>query len=454
MTAAHSVAIDRTQQRLGPIWLTPGIGPRNVMALFYAGMMTIVFVTAMGILNPYLLNVHLEMDPDIQGNFMGNLTVIAEIVTMFVVVMAGTLSDRLGRRSLYVAGFLILGTILFFLPLVREPDVMIVLRVIMSAGFGVCLMMLASTIADYPQNPSRGKLISFNGVITGLGVLFIASLLFGRMPKLFADRGVDALSAGNYTFWILAIVALVSAIITCLGLKGGRTTSDRPREPYFQLLRTGMTEVRKNSRLVLTGFAYFVSRGDLLVLVTFMSMWIVNAGIAQGMTKPDAQATAGMLFGLSQLAMILFTPVMGLIIDRLDRVTALAIAMAIATVGYLALGLAGDPFGSWLIYPVIVLAGAGEAAVVVSGPALVGQEAPVRVRGSIVGLVGFCGTVGVLINAKIAGELFDLVSNQAPFTYMAVLNALVCIGAIGVRLYYGASRGAAAEQDAESTPLA
>jgi hypothetical protein len=63
--------IDRSQRRLGPIWLTPGIGPINVLTLFFAGMMTIVFVTGIGVLQPYLLNEHLNMPNSEQGNFIG-----------------------------------------------------------------------------------------------------------------------------------------------------------------------------------------------------------------------------------------------------------------------------------------------------------------------------------------------------------------------------------------------
>ena len=164
---------------------------------------------------------------------------------------------------------------------------------------------------------------------------------------------------------------------------------------------------------------------------TIRAAWVMRAA--------EAQATAGRLFGVSQLAMLMFTPIMGIMVDRFDRVTALAIAMAIATVGYLALGLVGDPFTSrWMILCAI-LGGAGEACVVVSGPALVGQEAPARIRGSIIGMVGMFGAVGVLVHSKIAGMLFDA--------------WIICVAAIAVRVVYGPSKGAVHDQlvaDAEA----
>ena len=446
MPKSAPVEVDQSQRNLGPIWLSPGVTRFNVLALFYCCALTIVFVTTLGLLYPYLLHEHLKMPTDIQGDFTGNLTVIAEIAAILVVVPAGMLSDRLGRRPLYVIGFLIVAASFALLPLVRSPGVLILVRVLMAVGLSTCLMMLASVIADYPQNPSRGKLISINGVITGVCVVLVASLLFAQLPSYFIERGFAPIQSGTYTFWLVAAAALAAALVARLGLKGGHATRQREFTPFVKLLRTGMGEVRKNPRLGLTCAAYFVSRGDLAIFVIFFSLWIVAVGTDAGVSVADAQSTAGRLFGVSQLAMLLFTPVMGVIVDRFDRVTALAIAMAIATVGYLALGLVGDPFSSSWIYLVAILGGAGEACVVVSGPALVGQEAPARIRGSIIGMVGLFGAVGVLIHSKIAGMLFDVWMYQAPFVYMAVFNAIVCVAAIVVRVVYGSSKGAVHEQ--------
>lgn len=438
--------VDRSQRRLGPIWLSPGITPLNVLVLFYSCALTIVFVTSLGLLYPYLLHEHLQMPTEVQGDFTGNLTVISEIVTIVIVVLAGTFSDRLGRRPLYVAGFVVVAISFALLPLISSAWVMYPVRILMAIGLSTCLMMLASIIADYPQNPSRGKLISINGVLTGICVVVLASLVFGQLPSYFSGRGFTPIEAGTYTFWLVAGAALFTALVARFGLKGGHATIHRERLPLRQLVSNGLGEVRKNPRLGLTCAAYFVSRGDLAIFVIFFSLWIVAVGTDAGMSAAEAQATAGKLFGVSQLAMLLFTPIMGVLVDRFDRVTALAIAMAIATAGYLAIGVVGDPFSSSWIYPAAILGGAGEACVVVSGPALVGQEAPARIRGSIIGLVGMFGATGVLIHSKLAGMLFDVWMYQAPFVYMAIFNAIICVAAILVRIRYGRSKGAVHEQ--------
>ena len=59
-----------------------------------------------------------------------------------------------------------------------------------------------------------------------------------------------------------------------------------------------------------------------------------------------------------------------------------------------------------------------------------------------------CGAVGVLIHSKVSGMLFDGWMYQAPFVYMGVFNALICVWAIAVRLRYGRSTTSGAEASA------
>ena len=194
--------------------------------------------------------------------------------------------------------------------------------------------------------------------------------------------------------------------------------------------------------------AYFISRGDLLVMTTFFTLWIVAVGVDGGMDTDSAQGFASRLFGTSQLALIIFFPVMGYLVDRFDRVTTLAVSLFIAAVGYFALYVVGDPFESPFMILVAIMAGAGEAAVIVSGPALVGQEAPRRVRGSVFGVMGAAGIFGVLIHSWASGQLFNGVSYQTPFLYMAVMNAVVGVAAVIVRIKTGTSADVAARMQA------
>jgi len=440
MTEPSSTDVGQPEHRLGPIRLSQGVRPRNALTLFYSAMLIIVFITTLNLLQPFILHEHLGMATALQGDFTGNLYILTEIVSLALVIPLGILSDRVGRRPIMVAAFLFFALGLFLVPLADSRAMLILFRLIAGIGVACGVIMIASLLADYPENVARGKMISINGVCTGLGIVLIASFGLAQLPEFFSSRGLVPIDAGRFTFWIAATIALVSAFIAWAGLKGGRAATHSDQPSMLESLGIGFREIRKSPRLILGCGATYVSRGDLTVLASFFSLWLVAAGTDQNMSAADAQAGAGRLFGISQIAMIFFTPIMGWIVDRLDRVTALAIAMGFAAVGYLALGLVGDPWSSGWIYPVALLAGMGEAGVIVSAPALVGQEAPIRVRGSVFGFVAFAGAVGVLVNVKISGLLFDAWMYQAPFILMGALNALVLIWAVVVRLKCGAGR--------------
>lgn len=433
--------IDRSQRRLGPIWLSPGITPANVLALFFAGMMTIVFVTGIGVLTPYLLAEHIKMPTSKQGDFIGTLTVYVEIIAIALVVPLGSLSDKLGRVPLWVSAFTLIAVASVLLPAARTPEMFMLGRILLGAGLAMGTLMLGTVMADYPQNASRGKLISINGLITGFGVVFFAAIGFSLLPGFFAGRGFDAITSGTYTFWVIAGVATAAALITSFGLKDGRPNKTEEKDPFLVNLRNGFNETKRNPRLSIAGVAYFVSRGDLIVMTTFLTLWIVAVGTDAGIEAVAATKHGGRIFAVSQTAMLLCMPIMGFLVDRFDRVTVLSLSMGVAAVGYFALGIVGDPFSSPFIYPVAILAGAGEACILVSGPALVGQEAPGKFRGAVFGMMGFCGALGVLIHSKICGMLFDGFTYQTPFLYMAGLNAAVAIGALLVRLKTGAITG-------------
>jgi MFS family permease len=246
--------------------------------------------------------------------------------------------------------------------------------------------------------------------------------------------GSTPIEASTMTLWIGSGLALLTALITFSGIRKGRIGSVDDKLPFVENAKVGLREIRKSARLQLACGATALSRGDLTVLATFFALWIQKTGADQGMESVAAAATAGKLFGLVQIAMLFSMPVVAIMADRLDRVTTLCISMGLAAIGYLALGIAPDPFHSPWIYAVVILAGIGEAVMLISVPVLIGQEAPEKFRGAIIGVAASCGAVGIIMTNKVSGLLFDNLGYQVPFYFMALLNGCMLIWAIAVRM--------------------
>ena len=64
---------------------------------------------------------------------------------------------------------------------------------------------------------------------------------------------------------------------------------------------------------------------------------------------------------------------------------------------------------------------------------LLQQQAPEKVRGSVIGLFGICGGIGIMLCLKVGGYLFDNVSYAGPFIFVGLLNFVVLVWALIVR---------------------
>jgi MFS family permease len=192
----------------------------------------------------------------------------------------------------------------------------------------------------------------------------------------------------------------------------------------------------QNPRLAIAYGAAFIGRGDLVIIGNFFMLWITQYGIAQGLSTAEASGKAFMLFGIVQVAALGWAFFMGMIADRLNRLTALCIALALATVAYSLVGQVTDPFAGSMI-PVAILLGIGEVSVIVGGGALLGQEAQSSLRGAIVGVFSLMGGVGIIIVSGVGGVIFDSVGRTAPFTMMGIVNGLLLILALVTRLRAG-----------------
>jgi MFS family permease len=432
MADHRSLNIDSNQRKVGPIWLSPGVLPRHALIMFISGALAVGFINLINLIQPLLLQEQLGMVGG-EGAFTARLYVITEITTLLVAAPLANLSDSIGRRPIFSAGFLAVCIMLVILPLAETQFEFLFYRVFLSVGVACCTTMMASLMADYPQNASRGKFIGLNGFFAATGVIVIGSGLT-QMPRVFTGQGFTAIEATTYTLWIGSALALLAAVISFTGLKKGRATEEAEKLSFMDNARIGMREIGGNPRLILACAATMLSRGDLTVLASFFSLWVQKVGADTAVESVVASATAGRLFGLMQVAMLLSMPVIATVADRCNRVTTLCIAMTVASLGYFALGFAPNPFESAWIYPVILAAGIGEAVVIVSVPALIGHEAPARYRGSIIGVAATFGALGIIFTNQAAGYLFDNWSYPGPFLFMGILNGLMLIWAVTVRL--------------------
>jgi MFS family permease len=416
--------------RLGPIQLASGVRPVNAATYLYGAFAGITLTTFVSVILPYVLNVNLGVPLDQQGSVSGNMGFYRELVLIALSSLIGALSDRTGRRRIFIAGVIVLAIGYTLFGFVDTMIKLILVQIFLAVGIALVNVMVVALQLDYPADQSRGKLVGFAGVAIGLGALSIGVILT-RLPFIYSGAGFSELMAGRYTMFTMAGIGIVTALILAVGLKGGPPPHTKENQSLRDLIITGFDAGRNNPRIMLAYLSAFVSRGDLIVIGTFFTLWLTQAGIAKGMPVDEAAKTAGGFFGLVMGFALLWAPIMGFINDRLDRTITMALALACAAFAYLAMGIIPDPLGAWM-FPGAVALGIGQMSVVSACQTLVGQEAPKEARGAITGMFSLFGAGGILFITKVGGQIFDSIGPAAPFVLIGAINGLLFLFALFV----------------------
>ncbi|RCW47261.1 CP family cyanate transporter-like MFS transporter [Halopolyspora algeriensis] len=320
----------------------PAVGPFPWVALFGG---TIVVGAAVGIAN-------VALPALIKREFASRVTQVTSLYTVFLTlgssVAAATAVPVMHaaggnwRVPLLALAGLALLTGLVWLPPFRSA----LLRIRLSRSAGADTAVPAATAGTLLRSPLAWQVTAFMGLQS-----LLAYVVFGWMPTVAQDRGLDATAAGL----ALSLSTLVQAVgAMCLPLLVGRRDDQRlPAVGLFGL-----------SALGLLGF----------FLAPLPWIWVSSVVLGFGM---------GALFGLALSVIGLRAPDAA-IASRLSGM-AQAVGYLLAALGPLLVGVLHDLSGAWFLplclLLVVCLSGAA-AALGAGRPLHVGATAPEPARSS------------------------------------------------------------------------
>ena len=409
--------------------LVEGVTKTTFFSICYGALTTIGLLTFISYATTYVLIENLDYQRNQIGTIVGDLQVVAEIALLIIFLPVGLIADKIGRRQVYSFGMFAMGLSYFLYPLATGIGELTIYRIIYAIGMGAATGMLGTVTADYPQNHTRGKMIAVTGILNATGVI-IVSLVFARLPENFAQMGYDQVTAGQYAMWVVAGMCLITSIVVAFGLQKGTPTEEQKKIPYIQQIKSGLEEGKK-PRILLAYAAAFVARSDLVILGTFLVLWGVATGTDMGMTTSEATKAARLIFVTSSTSALIASPIIGYLIDKVDRILAVSVCMALASAGYLSMFFIDnvlDPGSK----PFFILLGVGQQCAFFAATTLLGQEAPKMKRGAIVGVFNLAGALGILISTGVGGRLFDAIDPSAPFIFIGFCNVFVSFFALYV----------------------
>jgi MFS family permease len=418
--------------RFGPFWLQPGVTKGNMLSLFTGAYATIGLLTFIALSTPYVLTVYLQIPQGQQGAVSGYLHTYQEVIAIAIFGPIGVLADRIGRRAVYVGGLVCMGIGYALYSFANSLPELYVYRFIYALGIGAATGMLGTIPADYTEDRSRGIAVAATGVLNAIGVITVAIGL-GGLPQFFVNRGASPEAAGHDAHFVVAGLCFAFALLMAVGLRGGTVVARAQRPPVKELFRSGLTEAVANPRIGLSYVCAFIARSDLVLLGTYSVLWGTTAATAKGMEPAQALAEGRKVFAIASTAALLWLFVIGVVLDRVNRVTGVIICMTLACMGYLGTMLIEDPLVPSAI-PLIVLLGIGQISAFAGAQTLIAKEASVATRGSVIGMFNMFGAIGILVSTSVGGILFDRVGPHAPFVFVGVLTMGLIAAAIACRI--------------------
>ncbi|WP_226660858.1 MFS transporter [Microbulbifer aggregans] len=429
--------------------LATGISRGNFTTYLFAVFISSGYAGALSVLQPGLLHV-MGIAEETQAMLTGYLGAMQELAFILLLGTAGALSDRIGRRPVYVFGLAMTGFGFMLYPHADSISQLVAFRLLVAIGSAAMIGMMVTVVADYAAEKSRGRANGMQAMAATLGA-FIPPLL-ASLPRVFSGRGMDELAAQQWTFAVGGALGLAAAVIAFAGLAPGiKRTAAAVRESLVHTLIGGIKAAR-DPQTALSYGAAFISRGDLAVTGAFISLWLVQYGTRElGLSASEAMFQLAVPRVLATVAgALLGSVIMGRIADRTSRVTAVAMASGLAAAVYSAVFLITDPTSDWVIGLLFVM-GIAEISAFVSSQALVGQQAPEAYRGATIGFFGVAGAFGILIGTSGGGVLFAKVSPSAPFVLFGLLNLAVCVWSLGLRKHLSQKNAAAEPSPASAT---
>jgi CTP:molybdopterin cytidylyltransferase MocA/Na+/melibiose symporter-like transporter len=413
--------------------LAQGVSRGNFAALLIASYFSIGLMNQVGTLRGYLFEEILKVPAGEQGRLAMRLDFASEIPGLFLAMLIGAASDRAGRRTIYALGFLFMGCAYFLFPFAGLGMGLYGLVILAALGSTCISAMLAAVIAEYPAERARGKLVGICFFLNGVGVATLV-VSMSRLPSAYKSAGADAIAAGQYTYWTAAALCVIPLLAVWFGLARQRPSQQslsadlEPELTVWQSLMIGVRSAR-DPRIRLAYFSAMVTRASLSVVSGFFFLWMTRAGADQGMDAAAAYKAGAPYFFAIQAVATLWAICVIRFIDRFDRTLALAIGAGLACASYTAIGLIENPFQP-VMFAAAVFMGIGEMSGILASQSLMGQVAPERGRGGVIGVFTFCGSLGIIIAAVIGGYLFDMWRYNAPYFVMGVASGLLALLAL------------------------
>jgi EmrB/QacA subfamily drug resistance transporter len=401
-------------------------------------------------LTPYMgaaINIAL---PAIGDEFAMDAVLLGWVATAYLLAAAmfivpfGRLADIYGRKKLFTYGIVTFTLSSFFSALAQSPLFLIALRVIHGIGsamiFGTAIAILTSVFPAHERGKALG--ISVGATYLGLSLgpfvggmltqhlgwrsvflsnvplgLFVIVLIVWKLKGEWADaRGerFDTIGSLIYSLMLAAIMygfsqlpALIGGWLILLGIVGVIAFVRwelRVAHPVFNV-----QIFRHNRVFTFSNVAALINYSGTFAIAFLLSLYLQYV-------RGFPPQTAGLILIAQPIVMTIFSPVAGLLSDRIEPRIIASAGMAVMAVGLAFLVVVTEQTPLWFIIADMIFLGFGYALFSSPNTNAVMSSVEKRLYGVASGILGTTRLVGMMFSMGIAMLILAVYMGTAPIT--------------------------------------
>lgn len=342
---------------------------------------------------------------------VGVIEGVAEATASITKVFSGALSDWLGKRKFLAAlGYGLAALTKPIFPLAPSLDWLIAARFIDRIGKGIRGAPRDALVADIAPPELRGASFGLRQSLDTVGA-FIGPLL---------AIGLMWLTMNHFqtVFWVAVIPAFLSVGVILFAVK----EPERPRDTR----RVRMPLRREELGRLGANYWWVVAIATVFTLARFSEAFLIlraqSIGLPLALT-PIVLVIMSLVYSLSAYPI-------GVLSDRMDRVTILILGLLLLIVADLVLALASGITGVGIG---VALWGLHMGFTQGLLSTLIAETAPAELRGTAFGMFNLVTGVALLAASIIAGALWDASGPQATFLVGAGFALLTAVGLVPLR---------------------
>lgn len=332
---------------------------------------------------------------------IGLLIIAFTVPGVILTLVFGVLADRIGRKKVLVPALLLFGIAGGLCALVRDFNLLLVLRFFQGVGAASLGSLNVTLIGDLFSGEDRKSAMAYNASVLSVGTAIYPAI-----------GGALASIAWYYPF-ALPVVSIPIGLLVLFYLESPEPEKSQPFRRYIIDAWRSIKDRRVIILFLASSVTFIVTYGSYL---TYLPILLDN-------TFGASALVIGLILSIVALATAVTSLLLPRIVKVCSEVRLLGLAFALYSLALFFIAFADD---FWALFVSLMIFGIAHGINIPCIHSLLARLAPMEYRAAIMSLNGMVLRLGQTLGPLLMGLVFVLWGISSPF----ITGAIVCISMV------------------------